>query len=616
MKNSLLFLIAVSIGIASMAQLSRNVNSRIVKSVPAVAVDLPMANPLQISNPSVNSKAVLEDNLGQTRYDLQTNEAIQNRIVLFNDGTVAGTWTTSMEDAGFSDRGSGYNYFDGASWMPLVTTRLETVKTGWPSIDKWNGNGEIVLAHNSSPTWVMNTRATKGTGAWTQTLAPGSPTGVTGTAWPRMITSGPNNQYIHLIGLTLPTGNGGTVYKGLDGALLYWRSLDGGATWDKMGVQLPGIDSSNYTQFGGDEYAWGAPVNDTIYFVLGGSYTDMFIMKSTDNGSTWTKTPILSNGNMKIPLSFTGTIAPWISSDGSVACQMDKSGVIHVASGIGGGSVYGGSKYISLFRNGLIYWNTTMPMLQDSLDLDTLDAHGQLLAYYSDGPGPGDTLLTIPPLRTGLTSFPQMSVDDYNNLYVIWTGITWQNPNSEGVNFRHIFGRAKFHDKTTWAREPVDFNDGIAYYGQEFIFTSMAKTITQDKMRLVYQTSDTPGSAVGSTTVAFHDNFLQYREIPGSMFWATGAGDGASGHKTAVSQNFPNPVRGSTSFTMQLEKASIVTIGVSNVMGQQVMNLDKGFINNDRIQKFTIDCSQLTPGVYFYSVRANGETFTNKMIVQ
>ena len=33
------------------------------------------------------------------------------------------------------------------------------------------------------------------------------------------------------------------------------------------------------------------------------------------------------------------------------------------------------------FTDGLIYWNSTMPLLNDSLDLDTLDAHGQLLGY-------------------------------------------------------------------------------------------------------------------------------------------------------------------------------------------------------------------------------------------
>jgi len=619
MKKILLFSVMLSIGIASVAQLARVASSRIIKEIPAVAVDLPAVNPAQYSNPVVNSKAVMEDVLGQTRYDLQTNYSIQNRIHFFPDGTVAGTWTTSMEDAGWTDRGTGYNYFDGTSWMPLVTTRLETTRTGWPSIDAWNGNGEIVVAHNSSTTWVTNTRPVKGTGSWTQTLSPPAPAGVPAMTWARMITSGPDHQYIHMIGMTNPTGNPpGVVYKGLDGALLYWRSLDGGTTWDKVGIQLPGLDSSNYTAFSADQYSWGSPVNDTIYFVAGGSYIDMFIMKSTDNGETWTKIPILSNGYKKLGLTYTGTLAPWRSSDGSVACQMDQNGVIHVASGIGGGRVSAGTKYILLYNNGLIYWNTTMPMLQDSLDLDTLDAHGQLLGYYSDGPGPGDTLNILTGYRGGLCSFPQMSLDAYNNLYVIYSQVTWENPSPEGINFRHIFGRAKFHNMSTWSTDPVDLNAGIAYFGQEYIFASMAKTVADDKLRIIFQTADQPGTAVGSGTavppIPFHDNFLQYREIPGSTFWPVGEGSKQI-NNTVVSQNYPNPVQGSTSFLVQLGSPSQVSIEVLNMMGQKIMTLNKGLVNKG-IQQFTIDCSQLSSGVYFYSVTVGGETYTHKMIIQ
>ncbi len=623
MKKILLFLLSLSIGVATMAQLSRNAHPRVVRDVPAVAVDIPVMNPLQIANPSVNSKAVLEDDLGQTRYDLQTNESIQNRIYVFPDGTVAGTWTTSTQDASWSDRGSGYNYYDGTSWItPPVTTRLETSRTGWPSIAAWNGNGEIVVAHNTSTNWVTNTRPVKGTGAWTQTTGPAAPTGVMGLGWPRMITNGATHQNVHIIGLSLGTGNPpGAVYKGLDGALLYWRSLDGGATWDKLGVQISGLDSANYSSFSGDEYAWGNPKGDTIYFSVGGPYTDMFIMKSTDNGENWTKIPILSNDLYKKlgTLPATAEIPPWRSSDGAMAVEMDKSGVIHFASGIGGGSVSGGTKYIRLNNNGLIYWNTTMPMLKDSLNLDTLDAHGQLLGYYSDGPNPGDTLKTVTGYRIGLTSFPQISVDEFNNVYVLYSGITWENPNPDNINYRHIFGRAKFHGQATWSTDPIDLNSDFIYVFREFIFTAMAKRIANDKLRVIYQTADQPGTAVGTSTttapIPFHDNIIQYREIPGNTFWPVGIDNNAGVNKNNVGQNYPNPVKGMTSFTVNVEKSSKVIVEVSNIMGQKVMFMDKGIVNTGA-QKFTLDCNSLTSGIYFYTVKINGESFTHKMIVQ
>jgi hypothetical protein len=260
-----------------------------------------------------------------------------------------------------------------------------------------------------------------------------------------------------------------------------------------------------------------------------------------------------------------------------------------------------------------------MPMLIDSLDLDTLDAHGQLLGYYSDGPNSGDTLLTVTGYRVGLTSFPQMSIDAANNIYVIYSGVTWQNPSPEEINYRHIWARAKFHDKATWSTDPIDLNDGIMYYGMEYIFASMAKKITGDKLRFVYQTADQPGTAVGTAgttgAIPYHDNTIQYREVPGSTFWPTGTGDNAAVKQNMVTQNYPNPVKGITFFDVNMANPASVRVEVSNIMGQKIMSIDKGTLNTG-IHRMTIDGAQLASGIYFYTVKINGQSYTHKMIVE
>ena len=55
-------------------------------------------------------------------------------------------------------------------------------------------------------------------------------------------------------------------------------------------------------------------------------------------------------------------------------------------------------------------------------------------------------------------------------------------------------------------------------------------------------------------------------------------------------------------------------ISVSDITGKQVMNLDKGQIGTGT-QKFSIDCSSLNAGIYFYTVKIGGESFTHKMII-
>ena len=100
---------------------------------------------------------------------------------------------------------------------------------------------------------VINQRATKGTGAWTQSLFDG-PSGHQCT-WPRMVSSGTDHNKVHIFALTAPVANGGTAYLGQDGAILYSRSTDGGVTWDKTNVLIDGTGSSDYLAFGGDNYS-------------------------------------------------------------------------------------------------------------------------------------------------------------------------------------------------------------------------------------------------------------------------------------------------------------------------------------------------------------------------
>jgi len=505
-----------------MAQNPKYSNPKHLKgqAVPAVVTDDPIL-PRQKGNALPLSKGTLEDIIGETRYDAQSNAAVQNRLVVWPDGSISAAWTKGQLESGYTDRGTGYNYYDGAAWGDPPAVRIETVRTGWPTMDKCNGNGEIVVAHTSvtapNNKLVMNKRPVKGTGAWTQsTIA--NPPGATSLFWPRVMTSGPTNNYVHMLALTAPTGNGGVVYKGMDGALVYYRSLDGGATWDKSGITLPGMDSTFHDGFSADTYSWGTPHGDTIYFGVGGHWSDTFIMKSTDNGETWEQIPVLSNANKKLPASVT-YVPPFYSSDGAIAVEMDKNGIIHMAFGKGGGYMDGGTSYIYVNVNGLIYWNTTMPMVQDSLDLDSLEAHGNLLGYVFNGPNPGDTIIAAPSYRVGLSSHPQIAIDDYNNIYVLYSAATPGNPSPDPYNYRHMWTRAKFYGKDTWT-DMLDLNEGVFYMFYEFAFPNMAKQILNNNLNVIYQTSTQPGSAVQVTTIPVHDNSYEHRVIPLSTYGA------------------------------------------------------------------------------------------------
>lgn len=572
-------------------------------------------NPLQSVNGNVNSKSALEDILGGTRYDCQSNGSCGQRLYRTDDGKMATVWTRGMNETSYTDRGTGYNYFDGTTWQAEPTGRIESVRTGWPTIARWNGNGEIVVAHqNATSPLVINKRTTAGTGPWTESFLP-PPSGGTGLMWPSMITSGSNHQYIHIIVLTPPTSYpGGAVYQGLDGALLYFRSADGGATWQKNGIILPQLTATDYLGFAADAYNWANPKGDTIAFVVGDNWTDTFVMESYDNGDTWTKIPILSNANKMIPNAT--FVEPFYASDGSNAAAIDKLGVIHVAFGRMRASDPGTGKVYYPYTDGLVYWNSTMPMLQDSLNLDTLDAHGQLIGYVVD-PGTGDSIHSIPFYGVGMSSYPNITTDQNNSVFVIWDGVTVGNPSPDDMNYRHIWERGFCSDLNMWD-DMKDFNDGLIYVYREFAYPFatrgiMNETSMQYSLYYTYQTSDVPGSAVIETTIPVHDNNIEFRQADFMWPCYEGTNDLKKGNISLSNQ--PNPFRGKTKITFTLPVAGNVVFTVTNVTGQTISSVNKGRMDAGE-QSLTFDASSLPAGMYFYSVIVDGVSCTGKMVVE
>lgn len=619
MKTFTLIIAACCIFSAAHAQLKRVAPSSRVENqmLPApVAID-DYTRYNQPVNDIVYSKMTLDEIIGESMvYDQQTNATMPNRMYLWPDGSLSASWMMSNV-AGYADRGTGYNFSNGSVWGDPPGERLESVKSGWPTLNRWMGNGELVISHRTTVNLVMNKRAVKGTGTWTEAMAPASPAGNAPLVWPAVITNGNNYQNIHILCVTRKVANGGTIYKGLDGALLYYRSLDGGTTWDNSGIQFPGLDSSNYNGFSGDSYTWVEPHGDTIAFICGGHWVDTFLMKSYDNGNTWTKVPILPNYYCKNP---DNQVTPrFICSDGSFAGAMDKNGVFHIAFGrmraIDGPD---GQQYAP-GTDGLVYWNSTMPVLDTAIvsDLDTLMAHNLCIGYVASNQA-GDTIIGFPYYGVSLSSFPQITIDQYNNIYFLWSSVTVGNPSPDPYNYRHIWGRAWFNGKPAWS-EMVDFNSGVLYMFQEYVYPAMAKGMKNNNLLLLSQTSSQPGTSVGATGTAppvpVHAVNFEYREIPAAGFIAAGN----TGSKTLlgnwVSQNFPNPVKGSTMFRINLENAATVVISIFNLMGQEVMTINRGVMKPGN-HEINIDAGSFTGGVYFYTVKTGGKQFTHKMIVE
>ncbi|MCB2207732.1 MAG: T9SS type A sorting domain-containing protein [Bacteroidetes bacterium] len=89
----------------------------------------------------------------------------------------------------------------------------------------------------------------------------------------------------------------------------------------------------------------------------------------------------------------------------------------------------------------------------------------------------------------------------------------------------------------------------------------------------------------------------------------------ASSNLFKVSQNYPNPVMGDTYFTVSLDEGSQLNLEVYSLTGQLVSTRNLGY-KSAGSHTVTMNASDLSAGVYFYTVSAGVNKVTHKMIVQ
>ncbi|MEI7662037.1 MAG: hypothetical protein WCK34_07565, partial [Bacteroidota bacterium] len=163
MKKITLFLLAICISAIAFSQQKR-------LEVPASLRNKQMAAPVSVKdislpakpmNQTAVSKSTMEDVIGSTVYDMQTNSSPSNHFYLYDDGTMAGVWTMGMNSTSFPERGTGYNYYSAGAWAAAPTARIETLRAGWPSYAPLGPAGEIVVTHTDAQGLAACSRAAK-----------------------------------------------------------------------------------------------------------------------------------------------------------------------------------------------------------------------------------------------------------------------------------------------------------------------------------------------------------------------------------------------------------------------------------------------------------------------
>lgn len=680
MKKVLFITLALAIGMSGFAQknistANQNVSMTAEKPSALRVIDGSAAQGIQFNMPETMVKNCQNRDWQDfttmtTNYDLQSNSALGNRMTSWPDGSVSivATWDHSAL-TNFPDRGTGYNFYDGNDFGAEPEERQESVKSGWPSICAC-GDGELLASHATGVN--LYYRPTKGEGEWTLLKNWGadynSPT------WPRVVCSGPNDEYIHIVMCKQIS-----VGDGYDNHVYYSRSTDHGATWSEL-IDLPLIDNDadgEYrNQFSADDYVMAANGNN-VAILLSAYTTEVVYIISHDNGETWERQivapfPIAdAEGNCVHAIDFddypSGMTDTIHTSDNSHSIVIDNNGVVHVTFGLFHWKVADASSYSywPAYGYGILYWNSNyvneqggheiLPFGQSAVDVNhpewtanglgyTLiperleelaavngqDANLHVFGWIDDNHngvyGEYENVVgaTWHYRSLGLCTMPSISFDLEGNIAIAWS--VWSEARVSGMtsfSFRSAF--VAFRDAYgTWfddADNAINLCDDFVHeYEEAYPTFSAPKAYNNGEFWVGYSADEYQGlyldisdSYPESNNGVLTENYIYAVKVtPNMTGWGTEEHDAVNPMTTA--RIYPNPVQDVLNIEVNASQSSALNISVYNIMGQKVM--EKDVTVNTGINVPTLSTSSLTSGIYFVTVKANGFENTMKFIVK
>lgn len=590
-----------------------------------------------------------------TYYDLQSNSALSNRLVAWDNGTAAVVETWDHNNATWAKRGTGYNFFDGESFGEEPEARVEPSKAGWPSIAK-QGAGELLASHDGNNIHIYK-RATAGQGDWEEIST------VNGMSWPRIVTTGDNGQYVHLFA--------GYQDDDLVSYVYYCRSTDGGVTWGEPQVL---IDQDYYVNIpSSDDYAMATNGTD-VAIMFGGMYSDLFYLISHDNGETWENVTICQfphanedgSGRMFDWSWYTmynsNTDTTWWN-DNSYSIAIDNDGTVHVAFGILTWAPSADQEnYFSYWPGllGIIYWNSDYQNPVDGTNRipkfgewekdndpewfgnpyfnqngrngisNTLN--DQRIYYLAEEDGGehlhffgtyGDSIINYAehignydPYRTyGVYTMPALVVDDATgDVYIGYNALSKERVGtcSEGLAWLRDAALTCRKDGI-WYDEEVNFTGTFEHELDEtYYMTSYPHAVngcgfwsySADNYIGLYLDYDAEAGTGQATTT---DNYLVV-----VRFAFSGVDVAEINPLSEVSSIYPNPANASAGINVNSAMNTDAVISFHNIAGQLVKTVSQ----NLTVGVNTINISDLTSGVYFCTVKANGYSKTVKLVVK
>ena len=593
-----------------------------------------------------------------TTYDLQSNGYVANRMYQLPDGSVAVAATMSHEEnLTASDRGTGYNFFDGSDWGAQPDARVEPFKTGWPSIAQFGANGEILLAHGNGHMQCF-IRTTAGEGDWTYVGAlPDYPEGYAYTTeyptWPRIVTCGDN----HDIAVAAAVLQQSISSDETDLQTVLWRSENPADINSLVVTYGPLHDLAtpyDHNAFSADDYCMAANGHKVALLYSGCLTNSTWLFTSEDDGATWETTKVWENPyegrsfeyengqpwGMEDTLFMPMNGAVVIDNNGTVHVALNTFEMIHTTDNESGYYSYWAGRSV----DGILYWNSTQPApIADTEHPEYTDPGmigpnphhaARLWGPIVGEPGyvhivnDSTKWIGMVPMYEGInwdndlyymsgseyiskfygaSGHPALSCDPQGNL-----ACAFSSPCTNRVHgtlqkyFRSIYVSYRNAVDGYWIQDEDDLMSEILYMYQEGLFTnSVANTVHNDEFWFGFQSDDEIGFYWGSnaTQTTGTENIIHAVKVIKTL------GVEEAEAQDVVYNIYPNPATSYIVVSSAMDADATITF--TNIAGQTVKRFNKNLTTGDN--SINID---LESGAYFCTISANGFDKTVKVIVK
>lgn len=181
-----------------------------------------------------------------------------------------------------------------------------------------------------------------------------------------------------------------------------------------------------------------------------------------------------------------------------------------------------------------------------------------------------------------------------------WCDVPTQNDSLYDVFMMPVWGAEKTKVNVTQTANVHEKYSQTSAYG----YMENDTTFRVDCMYTIFGNGDT--NDLGESELWY---------LSGVTFTLTGVNDPVTTpNKFELEQNYPNPFNPSTTIRFTIPEKSNVTLKVFDMLGREVTTLVNE-VKDAGTHKVTFDASNLTSGMYLYTINAGNFTATKKMIL-